>query len=369
MEPFKDPFEVVLEDGASTSLAPQPGYRLKLTYVALQNGDEAWVMVDGKPLALVRTEGHGVVLSIVLEKSATISVRGGKVVVFMYWELYNSSALYADYESSDSEDLPTIGDKKFHWNGIPDFQGKLQSEPEPPLLVAAEDAVEPPARAVGMDVTPPRMFALVPSSSPERSASRSEDEGGYFVKIPSQSSPTLPTVPRKVFAVVQETSVKKEAPVVSSSVPPSPSPVVLAAAPVLPKETEMVFPTPQHGRAVPKGVLKRRSRLLRVSKSPRMSPKSSPTSTPKKRKVIFNPRSPDIRFISPPLSSIHKAFSGGLLDLGVPLLTDLKHAIPDQPVQQENISSPNQTSGRKPIHIPHLQPVVTPKALRPTVIE
>eukprot|EP01059_Diplonema_ambulator_P000815 TRINITY_DN10659_c0_g2_i3.p1 TRINITY_DN10659_c0_g2~~TRINITY_DN10659_c0_g2_i3.p1 ORF type:complete len:375 (+),score=21.71 TRINITY_DN10659_c0_g2_i3:81-1205(+) len=372
-EPAKEPFEIVLKNGCCFTVKPHVGYRLTVTYAALQDGGDASLTIDGKVAAMVKEAGNGVVVRM-RGRGGVFESRGGTFVVFMYWELYDAKQLYDDYETSDDEDLPTLGDKTYTWSGNPEFLGHSEVGGSPPKLVSVED--EPSARVISgstqmeIDITPPRMMALVPSSSPERSASRSEDEGGYFVKIPT-ASPTLPT-PGPVLTV---TSIAQDQRV-NVTERELPKPTVREVVRVSPKKEPVVKEIKEvkevgkrmGGGVVPtKGVLKKRSRLIRVKPSPKMSPKAPPT-TPKRR-VIFNTRSPDIRFISPPLSAIHKAFSGGLLDLGVPLLPQnikpSRHITPP-----DSKPSAQQQHAPKPIaHQPFLQSKVTPTAYRPTVIE
>eukprot|EP01063_Lacrimia_lanifica_P033979 TRINITY_DN6188_c0_g1_i1.p1 TRINITY_DN6188_c0_g1~~TRINITY_DN6188_c0_g1_i1.p1 ORF type:complete len:527 (+),score=156.83 TRINITY_DN6188_c0_g1_i1:84-1664(+) len=283
------------------------------------------------------------------------------------------------------------------------------------------------------DVTPPRMMAVVHSSSPERSASSGlSDEGswGYGVRVPDlpHKSDTPPSHPLpfrpppldalhagskpvasgdvnvKVSATAPPAAVvpateKPAAAVPAATVPAAAVPAALGevVVEVCPAVSPRVVPRSK--TAVPKGVLKRRSRLLG---SPRHGPKPSPRTTPlqsprvvpqgplavTKKGVQWNPKSPDIRFITPPLSYAHKAFPGGLFDLGVPTL-------PQSRVNANvSVSNTNGAGARQPLSglarggedeepegdvppwklrygdlRPHAPQRVTPKAWRPAVIE
>ena len=239
-------------------------------------------------------------------------------------------------------------------NGTADFAlPPLASDGSMELsLSECADVVDEPTAREEPDVTPPRLLTLVASSSPEvwfprhtpthafhtqRSASRSsaEDEGvDYLVRVPE--------VKAEVGSPLKLASKRSKAVPTAALPAPSSSPLNAPPAPAPRKEPATVrspvsepsasFETVKSPRMrpnkAPRGVLKKRSRLapLDAPSSPQVTPRAAPSADPHKRGVVWNPQSPDVRFITPPLSAIHRAFPGGLLDLGFPMLTQPQRA-------------------------------------------
>ena len=402
-------FHIILKGGVGYDLRPEPGFKLQVRFIATQANSKGKVK---KSTLSVRTAGSRQYKLIATMKggddnhctfnknvsfyeNVELFLSEGEAIVFCCWVLFNEQQLLDSYSDSDSECVvPEPGDRTCTWQ-VPSsgfLQSPSSSSSEAPELVNTFDEDDAP------DITPPRVFSLVASSSPERSISRSSEErGGYYVRVP-QGSPALQPPPLSIVNNKESTTDQIKCSVaaavcivLSEAVRCRMSRIALLKQRELSKRRleasgdgtgeDCVIPT---GALIPQGVLKRKSRLKRSKLS--CSPHHSPAMAPKtnKKNVNWNPRSPDVRFISPPLSAIHKAFSGGLLDIGIPMLSDMPSVSSSSlgSIKTSKTSSPlsvlsdsdndfatSQPPVRRTPHRPHLQPKITPMHLRPTVIE
>eukprot|EP01060_Flectonema_neradi_P035107 TRINITY_DN6352_c0_g1_i1.p1 TRINITY_DN6352_c0_g1~~TRINITY_DN6352_c0_g1_i1.p1 ORF type:complete len:408 (+),score=57.32 TRINITY_DN6352_c0_g1_i1:131-1354(+) len=398
-------FHIILKGGVGYELRPEPGYKLQLRFIATQpdsKGKTAKATLsaktsDGQPQSLLCTLKGGTDNNCKFDKNLCfynnieLHLSKGEAIVFCSWVLYDQQMLWDSYTESDSDEyvIPEPGSKKCLWQSPSSgFQQSPSSvSTEAPELESIFDDDAP-------DITPPRVFSLVASSSPERSNSRSsEDRGGYFVRVPvspAQQPPPLSIV-RSTTGSASDSNNTSAVSIVSAL-------CVVATEAIKCRQSRIsqlrqreaskrnfesesgdcVIPT---GAVIPQGVLKRKSRLKRpkvASPSPHLSPAMKP-----KKNVNWNPRSPDVRFISPPLSAIHKAFSGGLLDIGIPMLSAMpsvssssldmsktpKMSSPLSALSDSDNDFATSQPPRRAPHRPHLQPKITPPHLRPTVIE
>ncbi|KAJ9459012.1 hypothetical protein DIPPA_15850 [Diplonema papillatum] len=438
-----EPFHITLQNGNPSRLEATNGYRLQITYVTLKShaaksaASLLWRPVgarDYRPLARLTALKPAASVGFAFQpplsdptQAIELLAKGAAVTLFASWKLYSDVALVSDYLPSESdEDLPDIEDpkRKFTWTmnqafGNPaEGKKKKRKKNEPAGPDGSEGDVAPPLEAVqqrmssvpkaeqdgepaarnAMSTTPPRFLALV-SSSPERSASRSEDESiqEYKIRIPSTPAgmragrdPSSPRAGRTAAGVCVAAAI---AVACGAACGPSGSAALQRESVTLNEPSARKRKAPGSPRHAPAGVLKNQSKRRADGKSfaftsPRLAPSAAAAAAAAleaKKKVKWNPRSPDVRFISPPLAAIHRAFPGGLLDIGVPLLerSSLASNSGNAPINvsvafsglsygagsSSLLSLPAASAPRPNSHQPHLPPKITPPAMRPTVIE
>eukprot|EP00755_Sulcionema_specki_P009643 Sspe_Gene.44270::Locus_21692_Transcript_1_3_Confidence_0.333_Length_1277::g.44270::m.44270 len=365
-------FRFILRAGGEETLHPEAGYRLHIRHVAVQDAQQGdrlslyWQPATGGVRKKPRRTGDdphlgctfcyphvSSKLDMVFCQPVTLSLRGPPKLWAVVWACYELQSQEAflrgtSAENEEERDVPPAmdgGTAANYWRKDPRWKSGGRHHRDTNRAPYLE-----PVESHALRATRPY---IIPSSSPERSVSQSDEERGYIVHIPSLPPPES----ARLHALESSTPFVAAVLCVLTSAACLPCPFTEVIT--VPRVTRSPHLTPRPGGLRPqlRGVLKARRKAHSAGK---LSPIASA------KKVKFNPRSPDVRFITPPLSAVHRLFPDGMLDLGVPLLSTMRGDTSTSSFPA--VADLDTVETTKPVHRPFQKMTVTPANLRPTVI-